>query len=202
MAAKKTRGAITLKGSTDTVTEKKSFGINSIQKKRGVYPPENFKRVEQYGKKLFVSDEPLLKDYLSKVLKQIHDWLKKKKIQRIVLVITNVDSGEVEERWQFDIQCDKSSSSHKKKREKSLKEIKREIRDVIKKITASVTFLPLLEGPCAFDLLVYTDKDKKIPEMWEESGPRIISNSEEVRLRSFTTTIHKVDTMVSYKSGD
>ncbi|KAJ7402031.1 hypothetical protein BTVI_90034 [Pitangus sulphuratus] len=52
---------------------------------------------------------------------------------------------------------------------------------------------------CAFDLLIYTDKDLAVPEKWEESGPQFITNSEEVRLRSFTTTIHKVNTMVAYK---
>lgn len=38
----------------------------------------------------------------------ITDWLQNKTIQRIVLVISNVDSGEVVERWQFDIECDKT----------------------------------------------------------------------------------------------
>ncbi|XP_055012495.1 mitotic spindle assembly checkpoint protein MAD2A-like [Boleophthalmus pectinirostris] len=54
----------------------------------------------------------------------------------------------------------------------------------------------------AFDLLVYTDKDLVVPEKWEESGPQIISQSEEVRLRSFTTSIHKVNSMVAYKRSD
>ncbi|KAK6494009.1 mitotic spindle assembly checkpoint protein MAD2A [Huso huso] len=54
----------------------------------------------------------------------------------------------------------------------------------------------------AFDLLIYTDKDLEVPEKWEESGPQMISNSEEVRLRSFTTTIHKVNSMVAYKRMD
>ncbi|XP_010154206.1 PREDICTED: mitotic spindle assembly checkpoint protein MAD2A, partial [Eurypyga helias] len=84
-------------------------------------------------------------------------------------------------------------------REKSQKAIQDEIRSVIRQITATVTFLPLLETTCAFDLLVYTDKDLVVPEKWEESGPQFIANSEEVRLRSFTTTIHKVNSMVSYK---
>lgn len=56
---------------------------------------------------------------------------------------------------------------------------------------------PLLPG--AFDLLIYTDKDLAVPAKWEESGPQFIANSEEVRLRSFTTTIHKVNTTVAYK---
>jgi hypothetical protein len=50
-----------------------------------------------------------------------------------------------------------------------------------------------------FDLLIYTDKDLVVPERWEESGPQFITNSEEVRLHSFTTTIHKVNSMVAYK---
>lgn len=51
----------------------------------------------------------------------------------------------------------------------------------------------------AFDLLIFTDKELSVPEKWEESGPQFITNSEEVRLRSFTTTIHKVSSMVAYK---
>lgn len=53
--------------------------------------------------------------------------------------------------------------------------------------------------PGAFDLLIFTDKELSVPEKWEESGPQFITNSEEVRLRSFTTTIHKVSSMVAYK---
>lgn len=53
-----------------------------------------------------------------------------------------------------------------------------------------------------FDLLVYTDKDLEVPESWGESGPQFIADSEEVRLRSFTTTIHKVDAMVAYKKSN
>lgn len=56
--------------------------------------------------------------------------------------------------------------------------------------------------PGAFDLLVYTDKDLVAPEKWVESGPQIIDQSEEVRLRSFTTSIHKVNSMVAYKRTD
>lgn len=77
-------------------------------------------------------------------------------------------------------------------RTKSHKEIQGEIQAIIRQITASVTYLPLLEEPCTFDLLVYTDDDAAVPKAWEESDPRYITDSEEVRLRTFTTTIHKV----------
>lgn len=86
-------------------------------------------------------------------------------------------------------------------RSKSAKEIQGEIQAIIRQITASVTFLPLLEEPCTFDLLVYTDDDAEVPRAWEESDPRYIAQSAEVRLRSFTTTIHKVAPTVSYRAG-
>jgi mitotic spindle assembly checkpoint protein MAD2 len=56
--------------------------------------------------------------------------------------------------------------------------------------------------PGSFDILIYTDKDTEVPTNWGESGPHFIANSEEVRLRSFTTTIHKVDAMVAFKKTD
>ena len=37
-------------------------------------------------------------------------------------------------------------------------------------------------------------------QAWEESDPRYITNSDEVRLRSFTTKVHKVDASVTYKA--
>ncbi len=37
---------------------------------------------------------------------------------------------------------------------------------------------------------------------WEESDPRYITRSNEVKLRSFSTSVHKVDTLVAYKVDD
>ena len=59
---------------------------------------------------------------------------------------------------------------------------------------------PPQEEPCTFDLLVYTDQETAVPRTWEESDPRYIVHSAEVKLRSFTTTIHKVAPTVSYRA--
>lgn len=56
-------------------------------------------------------------------------------------------------------------------------------------ILFQVTFLPLLSEPCSFDLLVYTNKTAVVPKKWEDSDPRYIMNSQEVKLRSFTTSV-------------
>lgn len=190
---------ITLRGSAEIVAEFFSFGINSILYQRGIYPSETFTRVQKYGLTLLVTTDPELIKYLNNVVEQLKEWLYRCSVQKLVVVISNIESGEVLERWQFDIECDKTAKEDSAPREKSQKVIQDEIRSVIRQITATVTFLPLLEVSCSFDLLIYTDKDLVVPEKWEESGPQFISNSEEVRLRSFTTTIHKVNSMVAYK---
>lgn len=61
---------------------------------------------------------------------------------------------------------------------------------------------PPRPGTGSFDLLVYTNADSSVPTNWEESDPRYINNSETVKLRSFTTKVHKVGAMVSYRVED
>jgi mitotic spindle assembly checkpoint protein MAD2 len=61
--------------------------------------------------------------------------------------------------------------------------IAKEIAAILRQITASTSFLPLLDAVCTFDLLVYTD-------------------AAEVQLRSFSTSRHKINTSVAYKLVD
>ncbi|XP_068612267.1 mitotic spindle assembly checkpoint protein MAD2A [Brachionichthys hirsutus] len=194
---------ITLRGSAELVAEFFTFGINSILYQRGIYPPETFSRVSHYDMSLQLNTDPKLKNFLSSVASQLKEWLYECTVQKLVLVITGLENQEVLERWQFDIECDKSAKENSSApRNKSIKAIQDEIRSLIRQITATVTFLPLLETPCSFDLLIYTEKDVLVPDKWEECGPQIINQSEEVRLRSFTTSIHKVNSMVAYKKTD
>merc|ERR1712088_24977 len=92
------------------------------------------------------------------------------------------------------------TGNFKDKTEKDEKKIKQEIREVIRQITASVTFLPLLDCICSFDVLIHTHKDLDVPIEWGESEACLIKNPEHVQLRSFSTNIHKVDTAVCYKA--
>lgn len=149
---------------------------------------------------------------------QMSTWLTEGKIQRLVVVVTGVDSGETLERWQFQVTVEdqdgtsaagndendpmNAPKTSKPVSKKSVKEVHNEIQAIIRQITASVTFLPLLNELCSFDLLVYTNKDAVVPKKWENSDPRYIINSQEVKLRSFSTSVHKVDSLVTYKEAD
>lgn len=130
-AATSTSNVITLRGSTEIVTEFFHYSVNNILYQRGVYPPESFKRVAQYGLALMVTTDEDLQKYLSNILKQLDGkhpivlplrietetnldiicipnqiaWLMNGSVQKLVLVVKGVESGETLERWVFDVDC-------------------------------------------------------------------------------------------------
>jgi len=83
--------------------------------------------------------------------------------------------------------------------EKTEAEIQQEIQSLFRQITASVTFLPMLDGNCTFNVLVYADQDSDVPLEWGDSDAKEVKNAEKVMLRSFSTNSHKIDTVVSYR---
>jgi mitotic spindle assembly checkpoint protein MAD2 len=86
--------------------------------------------------------------------------------------------------------------------EKNEKQIQEEIQAIFRQITASVTFLPVLDGDCTFNVLVYADADSDVPVEWGDSDAKEIKNAEKVQLRSFSTNNHRVGTLVSYRLSD
>lgn len=212
---------ITLQGSIQIIAEFFSTAINSILYQRGIYQPETFRRESKYGLTVLITTDQGLIDYLDNVMKQMECWLTDGDVQRLVVVVTGLDSEETLERWQFNVAVENESenesgngndngntinnekkASSSKVGKKSIRDIHNEIQAIIRQITASVTFLPLLNEPCSFDLLVYTNKEANVPKLWEDSDPKYIMNSQEVKLRSFTTSVHKIESMVTYKEAD
>ena len=198
--AQQTKNAVTLRGSAAVIKEFFNYGINSILYQRGIYPPESFTRKQEYGLTLLVTTDDSVNKFLCDVLGQIEDWLTQRKVKKLVVVLNSVESKEVLERWEFKIENETIDGKLVDEAVKDEKKIKSEIRDVIRQITASVTFLPLLDCLCSFDILIYTHSNTEVPLQWGESDPCYISNSEEVKLRSFSTAVHKVEAAVSYKA--
>ncbi|CZR59733.1 probable spindle assembly checkpoint protein [Phialocephala subalpina] len=211
---------LSLKGSSKLVAEFFQYSINTILFQRGVYPAEDFTAVKKYGLTMLVSSDDQVKAYIKKIMSQLDKWMIGGKISKLVVVITSKDTGEHVERWQFDVQIfNKGSKKGSSKRvadkenaapedaspvpapEKTEAEIQSEIQSIFRQITASVTFLPQLEGDCTFNVLVYADADSEVPMEWGDSDAKEIKNGEKVQLRSFSTTNHKVDTLVSYRVG-
>eukprot|EP00904_Undaria_pinnatifida_P006080 jgi/Undpi1/2601/HiC_scaffold_13.g05980.m1 len=161
--------------------------------KRGVYHPDSFEREAKYGVTTLVTTDEGLKKYLGNVIQQLKGWLMEKELQRLVLVVVGTDSGETLERWTFHVHKEETpvvkdgSNGAEKQPRKPERAVKLQIQDVIRQITSTVTFLPMLDEPCSFDLLVYTGNDATVPTGWGESDPRSMKDSAEVTLRSFST---------------
>ncbi|KAL4762435.1 spindle checkpoint protein MAD2 [Aspergillus foveolatus] len=211
---------LSIKGSSKLVAEFFEYSINSILFQRGVYPPEDFTTVKKYGLNMLVTADDQVKAYIKKIMSQLNKWMLGGKISKLVVVITDKETGEHVERWQFDVQIfgkHKSQSTRKsgdkendtpgdvgqpEPVEKTEKQIQEEIQAIFRQITASVTFLPVLDGDCTFNVLVYADADSDVPVEWGDSDAKDIKNPEKVQLRSFSTNNHRVETMVSYRLAD
>lgn len=200
--AQATSNTITLRGSAQIVSEFFGYSINSILYQRGIYDPDAFRQVRKYNLRMQLTTDDALTEYISNVMSQMEEWLTAGSVKKLVLVISSVDTKETLERWVFDVDTDEKALLNGSGAPKSEKDIQNEIGAIIRQITSSVSFLPLLDDPCTFDLLVYTAQEAVVPQQWEESDPKYINQSSHVRLRSFTTTVHKVSTTVAYKSCD
>jgi mitotic spindle assembly checkpoint protein MAD2 len=62
---------ITLRGSTDIVTEFFDFSVNGILYQRGIYPPESFKKIPKYGLSMMTTTDEGLAAYMANVLRQL-----------------------------------------------------------------------------------------------------------------------------------
>lgn len=102
----------------------------SILYQRGIYPCDQFERKQKYGLTLLVTSDPDLKNYINRVLGQLNgesirqlsnqlsfhtfvDWLNTKIVQKVIVVVADAENGDTVERWQFDIECDKSETAAK-----------------------------------------------------------------------------------------
>ncbi|KAI1765185.1 mitotic spindle checkpoint component mad2 [Hypoxylon sp. FL1150] len=221
---------LSLKGSAKLVAEFFQYSIHTILFQRGVYPAEDFTAVKKYGLNMLVSADDQVKAYIKKIMSQLDKWMQRGKISKLVIVVTDKDTGEHVERWQFDVHIFSSPSKSKKSSRttgheenensapqpsasntntntsadpsKTEAEIQAEIAALFRQITASVTFLPQLAGDCTFNVLVYADADSEVPVEWGDSDAKEIVNGERVQLRGFSTTSHRVETLVSYRLGE
>ncbi|KAJ2893569.1 mitotic spindle checkpoint component mad2 [Zalerion maritima] len=223
---------LSLKGSARMVAEFFHYSIHTILFQRGVYPAEDFAPIKKYGLSMLVSSDDQVKAYIKKIMSQLDRWMVHGKISKLVIVVTNKDTGEHVERWQFDVQIfekkkDKKDKNKDKEKdsaaggqenaggisappgslaaheEKTEAQIQAEIAAIFRQITASVTFLPQLDpGACTFNVLVYADADSDVPVEWGDSDAKDIVGGERVQLRGFSTSRHAVGTTVEYKTND
>jgi len=198
-----TRQAITLKGSTSLVTEFFKYAVNTILFQRGVYPSDDFHMVKKYGQTVLVTQDLALENYLDKILKQVNKWLLTGVVTQLVVAIISKDTRTPLERWVFDIHLvEQPSSETETLPAKPEAEIQAEIRSILKQIVSTVTFLPIIDEPTVFNILAYTTESADVPaDEWVDTDPLAIEagKSQQVKLRSFSTDVHRIEAMVAYR---
>jgi mitotic spindle assembly checkpoint protein MAD2 len=210
MAAVPAGGELTLSGSCEQIREFFAWVVQSILYQRGVYDPKHFAREQKYRQILFRATEPQLVEYLDSVLEQLDSWVDTGNVQRLVLVLHGLVTGEPLERWTFLLRHEKTPVAPAAGRDENgenqsadadlVKATQRQIAALMRQVTSSVTYLPMIEEACSFELEVYADKEVDVPKTWAESDPRLIQGDRQaVRLNSFTTSLHTIDSVVQYK---
>lgn len=198
---------LALKGSSKTVADYFEFAIHSILFQRNIYPPEDFITVRKYGLPLLVSNDSDVVEYVGQIMAQVKKWIYGKKLCKLAVVIVSKDTGERVERWEFDLSIanDGNDDINSDKNElKSRDEVQKEIQRILRQVTSSVSYLPILsEDDYSFNVLCYTDPNSSIPSQWIDTNgdPKSLDGEkiENVQFASFSTNIHKVGTFVSYK---
>lgn len=152
-----------------------------------------------------MSKDPKIQNYLELVLGQLEQWLTNGDVDRISMIIKDVQANEVIECWDFNVFAEIPEAGTdilNPKSSKELKKIQGEIRDVMRQIAATISYLPLLECVCSFDVLIYTTGNAEVPAEWKETAAVKIENAEKVQLKSFSTGLQKIETIVNYKMTD
>jgi len=160
--------------------------------------------VKKYGQTVLITQDLALENYLDKILKQVNKWLSTGVVTQLVVAIISKDTRTPLERWVFDIhlveqQPTKDSETVLPKPET---EIQAEIRSILKQIVSTVTFLPIIDDPTVFNILAYTTESADVPaDEWVDTDPLAIEagKSQQVKLRSFSTDVHRIEAMVAYR---
>lgn len=195
------KNVVTLKGSAVVVCEFFAIAVSSILYQRGVYPVEAFQTIRKYGTQVVAAKFPLLARYLKDVTSCLESWLVTGQLQQLTLVILENSTKEVQERWAFQIETDYCvADGLRVPPEKEMKVINNEIAALIRQITASVTYLPLIHENSTFDILAHADDNADVPGTWVDTQDRVVSNAAVVDLRKFTTGVHTVNASVHFKN--
>ena len=95
-----------------------------------------------------MSTDPKIINFFNTVLGQVQEWLVQRKVEKVTLIISNVNTKEVLEKWDFKVDYETGVSNGNADNKggrgelpsvgtKDMKTIQKEIREVIRQITGN-----------------------------------------------------------------
>ncbi|XP_053665680.1 mitotic spindle assembly checkpoint protein MAD2A-like [Anopheles marshallii] len=197
---------ITLEGSASIIHEYLKYSVHSIIFQRGVYPSGDFLPEKYNDVPVMVSQNSKIRSCIDHITGEVKELIMKKLISKITVCIITLDKAEIIERWDFNI---KPQYENEEVSDKPLSKIQSEIREVMRQIIATVSFLPCLEERCTFDIMLHTasnifeEQPNMVSEYLEEDAASIeVKNAQTLRIKQFDTGLYKVETEVTYRKAD
>ncbi|GAU99021.1 hypothetical protein RvY_10082 [Ramazzottius varieornatus] len=176
--------------------------IHYILMKRQVYPRDKFQDIQKSGMNMVLLSDTFPSEYITKMLRAARDYLDRGELDRVVLCIIGIASGEVMERWQFSVDRSEVPKESTENPE-VVNQVYNETAQFIKQI--GVSFMPPLDCYCSFKILLYVAKAASQPdENWENSHPHYVDEKMEASLdlRPVNVPHHKLQAVVVYKNTD
>ena len=81
---------------------------------------------------MMMANEEGLVAYIQNITRQLESWLLNGAVQKLVLVIKGVETGDTLERWVFN--CEVAGGNENAKSDRAIKEITSEIQAIIRRI--------------------------------------------------------------------
>ncbi|KAJ8737906.1 hypothetical protein PYW08_000501 [Mythimna loreyi] len=203
MSDEDTQNFISLRSSAQMICENLNYAINTVLFGRVIFPPKSFKVNIQYGITLFILEDPIVKAFLDRLLRQIEEWIVQKKVFKLSLVIRKQENNEVVECWDFNIYYENGEPSLHKIKNKNIgrkdkQKIEEEIKDFMIQVDNMMACLPFKFCQCYFNILVHVNKDIQLPKNWMEVENLDVSNPKTITYdKTISTSLHKLETNVS-----
>ena len=172
------------------------YFLSSILFHRQVYSQVDFNALHnpQYGNSLSVLADIQVVDYLNRVLEQVLrasflsflfvfiplgvqisvGWLPTRSITHLVLVFLSKSTGKTLERWTFDLHPSSPNSPSTPANNDSAPA---SIQNLLKQIPSAASFLPDLQEPVVFNILVYKRDESLSPSSSKEKAGKVKTQS-------------------------
>lgn len=210
-------GSVSLGGSAALVTETVMLCVGKILRAREVYADEAFSHIEKFGVNGVVCHAPGVRPYLQMVASRVHACLLAGELERVVLVIGDVGTRRVVERWTFRVDvdggegegmdvvdnADEVDEEERGRREEMYRKVARGMETVAGQLEILMTAMEEVEDECSFEVLLYAKKGAVGlgglggGEGWETVRPDVVVGGVEQKAFAFSTSRHAVAATVA-----
>lgn len=179
--------------------------INKILREREVFPDEDFAHVERFGVAGCVCVAQEARAYLQRVAAMAYAKMVTGELERVVLVIGEVETRKVRERWAFAVEAEAKTGTgtqameEGEERNEMYGRLVAGIQNMAGMIATIGVTLPDIEEECSFEVLLYTKKGAKMLEGYRRVRPEGVAGGRDQQTFTLSTSCHSLKTTVTHE---